>query len=314
MTEPTQKSETGQPSPKKMMEALRKSGYLFEHEVAIAVERCGFHAERSHAYVDPEEGKSREVDIRGYKLGFQNKTFRFWVGVHLFIECKDSESPFVFLQTKKGQHELDNPEGSEYLFPSRAIKTNSPVRMTAHGLHREHYHYKEPKKSVQFAKIIRKGGSFSALHENVYDALILPQVKAIRQYMKGFNFLYSTKYEQEHVQLFFNAIVVRDHLFALDLDKPGAEPEPVGRASFVRQIEMKDIKGKYLVDFVKQSYLETYINEEVLGFARAIAEQFAEDPMRFRSHGDEEERPNVNSYDPGIHWRPKDFKFQTGGS
>lgn len=70
---PKAENETGQPSPKRMMEALRKSGYLFDHEVAIAVERMGFYVERSHAYVDPDEGKSRKVDIRAIQNGAEQQ-------------------------------------------------------------------------------------------------------------------------------------------------------------------------------------------------------------------------------------------------
>ncbi|WP_155403750.1 hypothetical protein [Variovorax paradoxus] len=301
---PKAENEAGQPSPKRMMEALRKSGYLFEHEVAIAVERMGFYVERSHAYVDPDEGKSREVDIRAFKMVLNNKTFKFQVCVHMFIECKDSDSPFVFLQTDKSEIDKEAVEGMEYLFPWQTNKSANAMMMRHYGLQHEHYYYKEPKKSVQFAKIVRKGSDWFALHENVYDALILPQVKAVKEFMKGFGMVHSRPYEHESIQLYFNAIVVRDHLFMLDLDRDDAEPQPAGRASFQRQIEMRSVKGKYLVDFVTQSYLETYVQNEVLGFANEIVRQFGEDPMRFRSHGANEKRPNTDGPDPGENWRP----------
>lgn len=293
----------GQPSPQQMMKALRKSGYIFEHEIAVALEGMGFYVERSFAFEDPDEGKSRELDIRGFQFAMSNKTYKMEIGVHLFFECKDSGSPFVFLQTAKHPLDSKNPEARECMFPASPT-ANTQFRLAEYGFQAQHHYYSEPKKSVQFAKIVRKGGEFSALHDNVYDSLLLPQAKAFQSFLGHRSHRHSSPYQSEHISLAFNAIVLRDHLFALDLDVPDAEPTPIGRASFLRQIESKGISGAYLFDFVTQAYLATYVKDEIGGLVKAIAQAFADNPMRFRSHGSKEIPPDPLKSLDGTPWGP----------
>eukprot|EP01032_Pedospumella_encystans_P008607 gene8607-10196_t len=129
---PPDSPEPGQPSPQQMLKALQKSGYLFEHEIATALEKMGFYVERSYAYEDPDEGKSRELDIRAFRVALKNNMYSLEIGVHLYMECKDSESPFVFLQTGKTDYEKRFPKAQEYRFPARVSDADSS-RMARYG-------------------------------------------------------------------------------------------------------------------------------------------------------------------------------------
>lgn len=55
-----------------------------------------------------------------------NKTFKFQVCVHMFIECKDSDSPFVFLQTDKSEIDKETVEGMEYRSTCFHGRRNNP--------------------------------------------------------------------------------------------------------------------------------------------------------------------------------------------
>ena len=55
------------PGPDEIIQALKKSGYLMEQVVATQLENLDFHVHTNWAFRDPDEGKSREVDVRAFK-------------------------------------------------------------------------------------------------------------------------------------------------------------------------------------------------------------------------------------------------------
>lgn len=128
------------------------------------------------------------------------------------------------------------------------------------GLAPSHYYYSTEQKATQFTKIIRKGSDWHANHDGVYDSLILPQVKALEQRRKEVKRPY-TKRQWATIWLFFNVIVLRDHLFVLDVNESDALPVATGRVSFVRHVKTGDLDEHYLIDFVTEDYLSSYINE-----------------------------------------------------
>jgi hypothetical protein len=104
------------PTEQEIAAALGASGFLMEQEVATAFEEAGFHATTGRACTDPEEGKSRELDVYGFLRHMQDDSRRAAVYVRLLCECKNTSNPFVFLARRKTEADLlRNPE--EYLFP-----------------------------------------------------------------------------------------------------------------------------------------------------------------------------------------------------
>ena len=266
----------GQPSAEQMLKALEKSGYLFENEIARKAEALGFHVDSSWAFRDQEESTSRELDIKAVKVAGEGETKLTQVITELLIECKSSDSPFVFLTTTKNQREENYPGPVEYVFPlkkyNKKLHANSYQEIIGFNrfkLSKAHYYYKSRKKATQFAKIVRKSSDWHANHDGVYDALILPQAKAIESRLKEVARKH-TPGDFVRVWLFHNVIVLRDHLFSLDLDVPNSSPVPEGRVSFVRHIRSATLDGYYLIDFVTANYFETYV-QEVAEFARAVS-------------------------------------------
>lgn len=57
-----------QPSKEQIIEALEKSGYLFEQDVATLLKNLEFHVETDYACTDLDEDKSWEIDVRAIQL------------------------------------------------------------------------------------------------------------------------------------------------------------------------------------------------------------------------------------------------------
>ena len=80
------------PSPEKIIDALRQSGYLMEQEVATQLEALEFHASTNLAFEDIEEGKSREIDVRAIKGVAHNEEKKLSAFVEILAECKNSRN------------------------------------------------------------------------------------------------------------------------------------------------------------------------------------------------------------------------------
>ena len=169
---------TKNPTEAQILAALEASGYLFEQDVATKLSELGFHVETNYAFQDHEQEKSREIDVRAIRRVATNEAAKLQFFVELLVECKDFDSPLVFLERPKNQREQNTLEPKEYIFPFRVMQT----RIDAKGyrevpafshleLRDHHYYFREPKKATQFSKIVRKGSDWVANHEGIYDSL-----------------------------------------------------------------------------------------------------------------------------------------------
>lgn len=264
------------PSEEQIIAALERSGYLFEQEVADKLEQLDFHVETGWAFQDPDQSKSREIDVRAIKRIFNDESKQLGVFIELLIECKASESPFVFLQRSKNEREKKNISPKEYLFPKKNFRhTISPTSFREipafmhFDLHNHHYYYREDLKSTQFSKIVRKGNEWVANHEGIYDSIVQPLAKALEYQRKSLKSTISGT-GWKYIWLVFPIVVLRDGLFAVDVSLPNLKPEPKGRVSFVRHLQSESVDGFYLIDFIKISHLHQYIEKEIGSFSNEI--------------------------------------------
>lgn len=58
---------SGTPSNEEIMDAIEQSGYLLEQHVATQLESLNFYVKTNIAFEDPDEGKSREIDVSAVK-------------------------------------------------------------------------------------------------------------------------------------------------------------------------------------------------------------------------------------------------------
>jgi len=276
------------PTDQQILGALECSGFLFEQEVATTLESSGFHVETSWAYLDPDMEKSREIDLRAVKNVLNDEQLGLQVFVELLVECKNSDSPLVFLERPKNKRELEAPQPREYVFPRKtyqhSLGANSYREVPAFihlDLAGSHYYFRDDRKATQFSKIVRKGSEWVANHEGIYDSLFLPLAKALEARRKTV----PTPSQQDKwrtVWLFFPVVVLRDNLMTLDASRSGRELKPRGRVTFVRNLDSDALKGDYLVDFVTYQYLSSYIANDIIRFADSVASLGRDKPSLLR--------------------------------
>lgn len=169
------------PTNEQILTALEKSGFLFEQEIATIFEEDGFHVETSWPYLDLDTKKSREIDLRAVKTYLHDEKNKIQIFAEILVECKDSSSPFVFLERPKNKRETTTFRPKEYIFPCKTYRENLSANsyreipaFTHLGLASSHYYFKSPNKTTQFSKVVRKGSDWVANHEGIYDSLFLP--------------------------------------------------------------------------------------------------------------------------------------------
>lgn len=267
-----------EPTDTQITEALDASGFLFEQECASALEKLDFHVETSWPFADPEQGKSRELDLRAVKRVHHDESTKLDVFVELLVECKDFEAPLVFLERPKNKRELESPQPNECRFPRphyrRQVRSNAYSEVPEFeffGLADKHYYYRESSKATQFVKIVRKGSQWTANHDGVHDSIVLPLAKVLEVRKGQFSSSGPRKSDWCSIWLFFPIVLLRNRLLAY---VPAGSPNLFdrGRISYVRGLQSGMLSGSYLIDFVKYAYLQSYIEAEVLGFASAVCD------------------------------------------
>jgi hypothetical protein len=71
-----------------ILQAIYKSGYLMEHEIADMLERHSYHVVTNSAFKDIETEKSREIDVLGIKRILHDDEHKIDIFINLICECK----------------------------------------------------------------------------------------------------------------------------------------------------------------------------------------------------------------------------------
>lgn len=267
-----------EPSDAQILAALGASGFLFEHECATAIEALGFHVETSWPFADPEQGKSRELDLRAIRSVHRDEATKIQVFVELLVECKDFDAPLVFLERPKNKREVESPRPNEYIFPRanyrRQLTSSSYQEVTGFeyfNLADKHYYYSKKDKATQFVKVVRKGSQWTANHDGVHDAIVLPLAKVLEVRKGQFSKHAARPGDWCSIWLFFPIVLIRNRLLVHNPDSPTQLAEH-GRVTYIRGLDSLPLHGSYMIDFVRFAHLPTYVEREVLAFATAVSE------------------------------------------
>lgn len=90
----------------KIVEAAGKAGFATELRAAAILENADWRPRQSVYFIDKDEGKGRELDIRAYKIfPSVNEKPEVTCMLTLCIEIKKTADPFIFYTSKKGEIE-----------------------------------------------------------------------------------------------------------------------------------------------------------------------------------------------------------------
>lgn len=260
------------PSNEEIMQAIKASGYLMEQEVAIQLESLGFDVSTNWAYEDIEEGKSREMDIRASKTFSHEPNNQLSINIEIVAECKNNRNPFVFLGRDKNPRDLEQaPE--ELLFPFQkygVLKSYSPdkydyIDAFFHlGFDEIYYGFATDTKAVQFCRIDRKGKSWHANHDGLYNSIFYPIAKVVTDIKNdvALNSFYSImKGKPRNFHFIIPMVITSGKIFYINSTDENLYPQPQKYVTFKREIKSDKLEGTFSVVFVRQDKLIDFIYE-----------------------------------------------------
>ena len=260
------------PSDDEIIAAIQKSGYLLEQEVASKIEALGFHVETNTAFTDPEEGKSREIDVRAFKQIAKNEELKIAVNCEFLIECKNTSNPFVFFGRQKNSSDNVFHRRPEFHFPIEEYEARKPdssgqvrirERTAFHhlGFDKVHYRFLDPLKAVQFCRIDRKGSHWRADHGGLYDSIFYPMAKAVMNSKQQIPSPQRFHDSWRFIWFIFPTVVLNSNLLFVDSEKEPIKLESREYVSFSRQIKSEHLSDRFSIDFVRLNALEKFYNE-----------------------------------------------------
>ena len=256
-----------QANPAEIVEALSKSGYLMEQQVATQLEALGFHVHTNWAFKDPDEKKSREIDVRAIKRVAHNEQKGLSAFVEILVECKNYVNPVVLITRKKNEVDRRHPP-EELEFPLREYEMRKElsggrarirrVEPFFHlGFDEIHYEYRRESKAVQFCRIDRAGKGWKANHGGLYDAVFYPIAKAVAARKSDVRRMNTDKVR--NFWFIFPMVVLSGTIYSVDSMKAEAVPEAASFLSFRREVRSGSLSGRYTIEFARQECVERFV-------------------------------------------------------
>lgn len=256
------------PTVEEIMEAIDASGYLMEQKVGTQLEKRGMHVRTNVAFEDPDEGKSREMDVNAFLQAGRNEEAKLAVNIELVVECKNNSSPFVFIARPKNRVDLKAPP-LELQFPykyqmqkdlggGRAM-SRDVAAFTHLGFDDVYSEHLNPLKAVQFCKIDRNGrDKWTANHGGLYDAMFYPMAKAITARRSEIPRARNPD-DWRFFWFLFPLVVTSSDIFLIDSGDENPSPRAVDHVTFRRELKSAKLSGSFMLTFVRQSALEEFL-------------------------------------------------------
>jgi hypothetical protein len=267
------------PSIEEILNALKESGYLFEQEVGTILEQNGYHIQTNAAFKDDDEEKSREIDVTGFRRLCYDERKKILIAVRILCECKNTQSPFVFINRNMNAADKEYCPPN-FIFPQNDFLTPVVGKPTSYHSTPAFKHYNLDKhfpfhqnetKAVQFCKIFRKGKDWNASHDGIYDSILIPLIKCLEHYKKKDSRM--LRGEFTYYSVYFPIVVINSEIYSIDSHVENSALKSSEFVSFIRDIDSKNLNGRFLVDFVTKDGLKNYLLNQVNPFLEKLKDE-----------------------------------------
>jgi hypothetical protein len=275
------------PSAEDIESALNKTGFLLEHRVAQILRNYATVVTIGKAFLDPESGKSREIDvfaslegsIDGVEAGNSPHIF-----VELAIECKNSSGPFVLI----GDHGRDyHPwtgatihvtfDPLKFGFPKALGRTlRSMLNLdTLPGMPT-----RDDFSGHQLLRMNRQGGNWKADNNAIYDSILYPLAKAWKHEADDWKNA-EEGWQYASLSYTFPIIVTSGGVYVVDATEEDLDIHEVKWAAITRDFHSKELNCNFRADVVSFDNLDDYLNSQVLRVFDGATEALAENLRLF---------------------------------
>jgi hypothetical protein len=287
-------------SAREIRAAIDKSGYVLELRLTPQLERAGFHVFVSEQFQDQDTGKSREIDLLGWKpieiqehqqqIGERTLVTHDRLDVRLVIECKSTTTPLVFFSSRdhnatgyamfggypKRAWDFDNTSresrGRPVLVQRFGSPDDPPVIWgepldSLLGLEKFHSNWNSAPITSRFAKLISKKQSHTLEweldHGGIYPSIDKLCRAASYVHLESKRDGLPPQDEANHFHLFmtYPVLVVSGELFECRVSQRNYSVKRADQLFLDWQLEGQNVKGRFRIAVVQQRRLAAYLNQ-----------------------------------------------------
>lgn len=282
------------PSPQEVFAAVQKTGFLLEQDTARILKEHGFKVRVSRAFQDPDEGKSREVDVWGNRKFFEIEEAGVSFGIEVVAECKNTPGPFVAIGT-------NGPENTFRLDPAEAVFwAGTSFYYPVEGRPGHHYQGSpwmwlglgrlpgameaESFVGAQLVRMNLQSGTWKADNDQVFASVVVPLAKAMKAFQQPLRHSHNRTgplnlaNDRSHSTVTFPLLVTTANLFMINTDDEPLQALSVPWMKVSRELRSDSLSGMFSIMVVSIAELGNYLTKCVLPFGQAAGELFNRNP------------------------------------
>ncbi len=252
---------------KEMKDAIRKSGYLLEQRVEPIIAKAGYYVNSNSAFLDPDTGKTREIDIKALtfvSLDNKSKSFLFPV---LLCECENNSQPIVFF-TRESQISFMHHENVKLSgIPVKIFGKAGYERFSAFSKMDKFHHYREGLVATQYCTFQMKKdkSAWLALHSDEQHDTFNSLIKAVEYEITSHyrSWIMPDKPEDEpiNLQIYYPLIVLQGDMYSASLVNNRIALKKSKHVQFIKEFYLPRTHEAetYQIDVITEDYLEKYL-------------------------------------------------------
>jgi hypothetical protein len=276
-----EQSGSTEPTDDQILVALGETGFLLEQRVARELEQHSFNVTLGYSFQDPDEDKSRDIDVFALRNFLRDKSIQTTVDLRLIVECKNTTAPFLAIGRAPNRQETGRaPE--EHVFRFRTVQV--PVDDRYHLI--PTWHWLELNRlpgspsldtfrGNQLVRLDRRSGKWNASNSSIFDSLIYPLAKALRatQPERSNQPHWMGTMDHAFADLTFPLVVTAGPIFQVDTtDVMNPSVKKVSWTTVTRHLETNSVRGIFNIDITSFDRLGHYLRNRVAPFASSLTE------------------------------------------
>ncbi|MBK9801285.1 MAG: hypothetical protein IPP56_16710 [Bacteroidetes bacterium] len=247
-----------------ILEALNRSGYLFESEITKQLVDIGLFVESNISSLDPLTGKSREIDLRvefSRDNGSKRQKDQTFAIARILFEIKNNNSPIVLL-TK-----FENSPNSDIF---TGLKVGMTIPSTLNEVYFDSFYEvlfgkTQKKLFTQFCSFSKKksGEELMAHHpENIYSSLLKLTHFCEESAAEWNNDTNSKYYPIFRNILYLPVLLIKDDLYTLELNNDNKNLlTKVEKSYLVFNYHYKQFPQTSIIPIITEAGLVSFLNE-----------------------------------------------------
>lgn len=264
-----------------VVSAVQSSGYPLQIDVANMLQRY-FSVSHEWAYKDSDSPTIRTIDLACEAFLYDRPKIqtRTRPALKIFVECKKSELPYIFFLTNLTAHIPNFPSIFGLSKDNIAITSDddpSSWHLSVNdllGANTLPFVEKHTDLCMTFSKCVRKGKNLELSGSDAFNGIVLPMIKTLDHFKNIVEPPTTAVYFDCYLTL---AVAVLDApMVGVRVVNESNEQELIPWVRVLRhhghsEEEFQPRENIYVIDVVHKDFLDSYISNYVLPFAKKVA-------------------------------------------